>query len=148
MNKFPEITEPDVNDNKFWYLENLNNSQRQAAETLDGPLLVLAGAGTGKTRVLITRIAHILMLGHATPSEILAVTFTNKAANEMKQRVSELIKRPIEGWWLGTFHSIGARILRAHANTVGLQSNFTILDSDDQARLIKLIMGRNNIDDK
>jgi len=148
MNKFPEITEPDVNDNKFWYLENLNNSQRQAAETLDGPLLVLAGAGTGKTRVLITRIAHILMLGHATPSEILAVTFTNKAANEMKQRVSELIKRPIEGWWLGTFHSIGARILRAHANTVGLQSNFTILDSDDQARLIKQIMGRNNIDDK
>src|SRR5215471_16940587 len=94
------------------YLAELNPEQREAVETLDGPVLVLAGAGTGKTRVLTTRIAHILNLGRAYPSQILAVTFTNKAANEMKARVSALIGRPVEGWWLGTFHSLAARLLR------------------------------------
>jgi DNA helicase-2/ATP-dependent DNA helicase PcrA len=150
MNELPELTEPipEDGDNKLWYLEKLNDSQRQAAKTLDGPLLVLAGAGTGKTRVLITRIAHILMLGRAHPGEILAVTFTNKAAREMKARVSELVGKPVEGWWIGTFHAIGARILRTHAQTMGLKSNFTILDIDDQVRLIKQIMRRHDIDEK
>src|SRR6058998_2090048 len=94
------------------YLDTLNESQRAAVETIDGPVLVLAGAGTGKTRVLTTRLAHILTSGRAYPSQILAVTFTNKAANEMKVRVSALTGRPVEGWWLGTFHSLAARLLR------------------------------------
>ena len=119
------------------YLAGLNPEQRQAVETLDGPVLVLAGAGTGKTRVLTVRIAHILSLGRARPGEILAVTFTNKAAREMKHRVGEIVGQVVEGMpWLGTFHSIGVKILRRHAELVGLKSDFTILDVDDQVRLL------------
>ncbi|MGN6572442.1 MAG: UvrD-helicase domain-containing protein, partial [Pseudolabrys sp.] len=104
----------------------LNPEQREAVETLDGPVLVLAGAGTGKTRVLTTRIAHILMLGRAHPSQILAVTFTNKAAREMKERVGTMVGQVVEGMpWMGTFHSIGVKILRRHAELVGLKSDFT-----------------------
>jgi DNA helicase-2/ATP-dependent DNA helicase PcrA len=139
----------DINDeDRFPYLATLNERQREAVVTLDGPVLVLAGAGTGKTRALTTRLAHILNSGAAMPGEILSVTFTNKAAGEMKDRVSKLIGRDVEGWWLGTFHSIGARITRKHAEKVGLQSNFTILGSDDQKRLIKQIMELKNIDTK
>jgi DNA helicase-2/ATP-dependent DNA helicase PcrA len=131
------------------YLAGLNPEQREAVETLEGPLLVLAGAGTGKTRVLTTRIAHILALGKARPFEILAVTFTNKAAREMRERVGKLLGQAAEGMqWLGTFHSIGTRILRRHAELAGLQSNFTILDTDDQIRLIKQVLAAENIDDK
>src|SRR6476619_1893874 len=131
------------------YLDALNPEQREAVETLDGPLLVLAGAGTGKTRVLTTRIAHILSLGRARPSEILAVTFTNKAAREMKGRVGHMVGQIVEGMpWLGTFHSIGARILRRHAELVGLKPDFTILDTDDQVRLLKQLIEADNIDEK
>ncbi len=131
------------------YLDKLNDEQRLAVETLDGPVLVLAGAGTGKTRVLTTRIAHILNLGRAWPSEILAVTFTNKAAREMKERVGQMVGQAVEGMpWLGTFHSIGGRILRVHAELVGLKSNFTILDTDDQIRLLKQLLQVENIDEK
>jgi DNA helicase II / ATP-dependent DNA helicase PcrA len=131
------------------YLAGLNPEQREAVETLDGPVLVLAGAGTGKTRVLTTRIAHILSLGRAKPSEILAVTFTNKAAREMKARVGHMVGQIVEGMpWLGTFHSIGARILRRHAELVGLKPDFTILDTDDQIRLIKQLIEADNIDEK
>ncbi|HCM83134.1 MAG TPA: DNA helicase II, partial [Rhodospirillaceae bacterium] len=105
-------------------------------------------AGTGKTRVLTTRIAHILLTGRAHPGQILAVTFTNKAAREMKERIGELLQRPVEGWWLGTFHALAARILRRHAERIGLQSNFTILDEDDQLRLLKQILATYNFDDK
>src|SRR5689334_20165954 len=114
------------------YLRGLNPEQRDAVLSLDGPVLVLAGAGTGKTRVLTTRLAHILATRRAWPSQILAVTFTNKAALEMKERLSRMIGQQAEGLWLGTFHSIGARILRRHAEAVGLKPNFTILDTDDQ----------------
>jgi DNA helicase-2/ATP-dependent DNA helicase PcrA len=130
------------------YLDTLNESQRAAVEAVDGPVLVLAGAGTGKTRVLTTRLAHILTSGRAYPSQILAVTFTNKAANEMKARVSALTGRPVEGWWLGTFHALAARLLRRHAELVGLKPNFTILDTDDQVRLLKQLIQAANIDDK
>lgn len=131
------------------YLENLNPQQTEAVLALDGPVLVLAGAGTGKTRVLTTRLAHLLHTGKAWPSQILAVTFTNKAAQEMRERVSHLLGgAPVEGWWLGTFHSLCARMLRRHAELVGLSSNFTILDPDDQIRLIKQIMENENIDHK
>src|SRR5213078_1545149 len=131
------------------YLAGLNPEQREAVETLDGPLLVLAGAGTGKTRVLTTRIAHILSLGRARPSEILAVTFTNKAAREMKQRVGAMVGQIVEGMpWLGTFHSIGVKILRRHAELVGLKPDFTILDVDDQIRLLKQLLEAENIDEK
>ncbi len=131
------------------YLKGLNPEQRLAVETLDGPLLVLAGAGTGKTRVLTTRIAHILSLGRARPQEILAVTFTNKAAREMKSRVSAMVGEAVEGMpWLGTFHAIGVKILRRHAELVGLKSDFTILDVDDQVRLLKQIIAAENIDEK
>jgi DNA helicase-2/ATP-dependent DNA helicase PcrA len=132
-----------------YYLEGLNESQQQAVKNIDGPLLVLAGAGTGKTRVLTTRLAHILQSGKAVPAQILAVTFTNKAAQEMKQRVSSLLgNAPVEGWWLGTFHSLAARMLRVHADLVGLSSNFTIIDPDDQIRLLKPILETLNIDTK
>ncbi len=131
------------------YLLELNPEQREAVETLDGPVLVLAGAGTGKTRVLTTRIAHILNLGRARPGDILAVTFTNKAAREMKQRVGMMVGQIVEGMpWLGTFHSIGVKILRRHAEMVGLKSNFTILDVDDQIRLIKMLLEAEKLDDK
>jgi DNA helicase-2/ATP-dependent DNA helicase PcrA len=119
------------------YLDGLNPEQREAVETLDGPVLVLAGAGTGKTRVLTTRIAHILATGRARPAEILSVTFTNKAAREMKERVGKMVGQVVEGMpWLGTFHSFGGRILRMHAEMVQLNSNFTVLDSDDEVRLL------------
>ncbi|ORE93034.1 DNA helicase II protein [Stappia sp. 22II-S9-Z10] len=131
------------------YLAALNPEQRRAVEAIDGPVLVLAGAGTGKTRVLTTRIAHILALGRARPSEILAVTFTNKAAREMKQRIAAVIGGQAEGMpWLGTFHAIGTRILRRHAELVGLNPDFTILDTDDQIRLAKQILSAENIDEK
>lgn len=131
------------------YIQGLNKAQREAVEAADGPVLVLAGAGTGKTRVLTTRLAYLLNTARAYPSQILAVTFTNKAANEMKERVSALIGgQPVEGWWLGTFHSLAARMLRKHAELVGLNSNFTILDPDDQVRLLKQLMELNGIDTK
>jgi DNA helicase-2/ATP-dependent DNA helicase PcrA len=131
------------------YLAGLNPEQRKAVETLDGPVLVLAGAGTGKTRVLTTRIAHILSQGRARPGEILSVTFTNKAAREMKLRLGQMLGQAVEGMpWLGTFHSIGGRILRSHAELVQLKSNFTVLDVDDQVRLLKQLLTAENIDDK
>ncbi len=132
------------------WLENLNPEQRRAVEHTEGPLLVLAGAGTGKTRVLTARIAQILASGLAWPSQILAVTFTNKAAREMKSRVAAMIgEGRAEGMpWLGTFHSIGVKIMRRHAEMVGLRSDFTILDTDDQIRLLKQIVTANNIDEK
>ncbi len=131
------------------YLSGLNPEQREAVETLDGPVLVLAGAGTGKTRVLTTRIAHILSQGRARPHEILSVTFTNKAAREMKLRLGQMLGQAVEGMpWLGTFHSIGGRILRIHAELVQLKSNFTVLDVDDQVRLLKQLLQAENIDDK
>ncbi|MUZ75247.1 AAA family ATPase [Agrobacterium vitis] len=131
------------------YLSGLNPEQREAVETLDGPVLVLAGAGTGKTRVLTTRIAHILATGRAFPSQILSVTFTNKAAREMKERVGVLVGGAVEGMpWLGTFHSIGVKLLRRHAELVGLTSDFTILDTDDVVRLIKQLIQAEGLDDK
>ncbi|MEO1040614.1 MAG: UvrD-helicase domain-containing protein [Pseudomonadota bacterium] len=131
------------------YLDGLNPQQREAVETVDGAVLVLAGAGTGKTRVLTTRLAHILATGRARPWEILAVTFTNKAAREMKTRVGAIIGEAVEGVpWLGTFHSISAQILRRHAELVDLKSSFTILDTDDQLRLIKQILQAEGIDEK
>ncbi|MEM6413118.1 MAG: UvrD-helicase domain-containing protein [Pseudomonadota bacterium] len=131
------------------YLNGLNEEQRAAVETLDGPVLMLAGAGTGKTRALTARIAHLLDSGRARPFEILAVTFTNKAAREMKERVRSFIGDAVEGMgWLGTFHSIGNMILRRHAELVGLKSNFTILDTDDQIRLAKQVIIDAELDEK
>ncbi|MEO1066563.1 MAG: UvrD-helicase domain-containing protein [Pseudomonadota bacterium] len=131
------------------YLDGLNPEQRDAVESLEGPVLVLAGAGTGKTRVLTTRIGHLLATGKAASYQILAVTFTNKAAREMKHRISSMIGDTVEGMqWLGTFHSICVKILRRHAELVGLRSNFTILDTDDQIRLIKQLIEAEGIDVK
>ncbi len=131
------------------YLDDLNPAQRAAVEALDGPVLVLAGAGTGKTKALTARIAHLLNTGRARPNEILAVTFTNKAAREMKARVGSLVGGVIEGMpWLGTFHSLSVKILRRHAELVGLKSNFTILDTDDQIRLLRQIIQAESIDEK
>ncbi len=130
------------------WLAGLNPEQREAVETVDGPLLVLAGAGTGKTRVLTCRIAHLLAGGHAGPHQILAVTFTNRAAAEMGERVERLIRRPVAGMALGTFHAVSARWLRRHAELVGLGSGFTILDTDDQIRLLRQILEAENIDAK
>ena len=130
------------------YLTRLNPEQRAAVETVDGPLLVLAGAGTGKTRVLTTRFAHILLTRRAFPNQVLAVTFTNKAAREMRERVAAILGEPAEGLWLGTFHALCARMLRRHAGHVGLESNFTILDTDDQMRLLKQLMEAERIDTK
>ena len=131
------------------YLDDLNDEQRQAVETINGPVLMLAGAGTGKTRALTTRIVHILNLRKARPNEILAVTFTNKAAREMKNRIKFNIGDVIEGMtWVGTFHSICVKILRSNAELVGLKSNFTILDTDDQLRLLKQLIQAENIDEK
>lgn len=131
------------------YLSGLNPPQREAVLTTEGPVLVLAGAGTGKTAALTARLAHLIATRRAWPSQILAVTFTNKAAREMKERVSAISGGAIEGMpWLGTFHSIAARMLRAHAELVGLQSNFTILDTDDQLRLLKQLILAANLDEK
>ena len=131
------------------YLDGLNPAQRQAVETLDGPVLMLAGAGTGKTRALTARIAHLLSSHRARTNEILAVTFTNKAAREMKLRLGRLMGEAVEGMpWLGTFHSICAKLLRRHAELVGLKSNFTILDTDDQIRLLKQLIAAADIDEK
>ncbi|HUC70236.1 MAG TPA: UvrD-helicase domain-containing protein [Stellaceae bacterium] len=130
------------------YFAALNDAQRSAVEAVDGPVLVLAGAGTGKTRVLTTRLAHILATRRAFPSELLAVTFTNKAAREMRERLEGMIGRAADGLWLGTFHAIAARILRRHAEAVGLKSSFTILDTDDQIRLLKQILQSENVDER
>ncbi|MFM9973790.1 MAG: ATP-dependent helicase, partial [Beijerinckiaceae bacterium] len=131
------------------YLTGLNPEQREAVETLDGPVLVLAGAGTGKTRVLTTRIAHIIATGRAYPSQMLSVTVTNQAAREMKLRIGHLLGGVGEGMpWLGTFHSIGTKMLRRHAELVDLRSDFTILDTDDQIRLMKQVIQAENIDEK
>ena len=130
------------------YLAALNPEQRAAVVADDGPLLVLAGAGTGKTRVLTTRLAHLLRSGRARPANVLAVTFTNKAAREMVERVSSLLGRSVEGLWLGTFHAIGARLLRRHAEIIGLKANFTILDTDDQIRLTKQVIEAADLDSK
>ena len=130
------------------YLDRLNPEQLEAVTTLDGPLLVLAGAGTGKTRVLTTRFAHILLTGRAGPGQVLAVTFTNKAAREMRERVAASLGRAVEGLWLGTFHALCARMLRRHAEYVSLTSSFTILDTDDQIRLLKQVMAEERIDTK
>lgn len=133
----------------FPYLDGLNSRQREAVEKLDGAVLVLAGAGTGKTRVLTTRLTHLIHTRKAYPSQILAVTFTNKAAQEMKERISAMMGgAPVEGWWLGTFHSLAARMLRRHAELVGLRSNFTILDTDDQVRLLRQLMEVEGVDTK
>ena len=131
------------------YLDDLNPAQRKAVEALDGPVLMLAGAGTGKTKALTTRIAHLLNTGRARPNEILAVTFTNKAAREMKNRVAGLLGQTVEGMpWLGTFHAVCVKLLRRHAELVGLKSNFTILDTDDQVRLLKQLIVAAGIDEK
>jgi DNA helicase-2/ATP-dependent DNA helicase PcrA len=131
------------------YLAGLNPEQRAAVEAVDGPVLVLAGAGTGKTRVLTTRLAHILATGRAKPWELLAVTFTNKAAREMRERTAALVGPSAEGLrWLGTFHSVAAQILRRHAELVGLKSSFTILDTDDVERLLKQLIEAEGIDAK
>ena len=131
------------------YLDGLNPEQRRAVETADGPVLVLAGAGTGKTRVLTTRLAHLLATGRAKPWELLAVTFTNKAAREMRERITAIIGPSAEGLrWLGTFHAVAAQILRRHAELVGLKSSYTILDTDDQERLLKQVLEAENVDTK
>ena len=130
------------------YLKDLNEAQGAVVEALEGPVLVLAGAGTGKTRVLTTRLAYLLHQNRARPYQILAVTFTNKAAREMQLRLDGLIGKAVDGLWLGTFHALGVRILRRHAELVGLKSNFTILDTDDQIRLLKQVLEAENIDDK
>ena len=131
------------------YLRGLNAPQREAVLTADGPVLVLAGAGTGKTAALTARLAHLLFTRRAYPSEILSVTFTNKAAREMRERVGRLVGDAVEGMpWLGTFHAIGARMLRRHAELVGLQANFTILDTDDQLRLLKQMIVAADLDEK
>ena len=131
------------------FLKNLNNAQYQAVTHLKGPLLIVAGAGSGKTKVLTSRIAHIIREKKAFPNQILAVTFTNKAAKEMQSRVSKILGASATSLsWLGTFHSICAKLLRKHATAVNLNSNFTIIDTDDQIRLIKNICKAENIDVK
>ena len=131
------------------YLQGLNPPQREAVLTTEGPVLVLAGAGTGKTAALTARLAHLIATRKAWPSQILAVTFTNKAAREMRERVGALSGGALEGMpWLGTFHSVAARMLRSHAELVGLQSNFTILDTDDQLRVLKQLIQAANLDEK
>ncbi|HSH44769.1 MAG TPA: UvrD-helicase domain-containing protein, partial [Longimicrobiales bacterium] len=130
------------------WLESLNPEQREAVEHFEGPLLVLAGAGSGKTRVLTTRIAYLIHEHGVDPSSILAVTFTNKAAGEMRDRVRELLGREPAGMWIGTFHSIGARLLRRHAGTLGWNSSFTIYDADNSLAEVKRTMDRLNISQK
>ena len=131
------------------YLNNLNESQKEATLCIEGPLLIVAGAGSGKTRVLTSRIAHIIKQHKAFPNQILAVTFTNKAAKEMQTRVSKLLRKEATGLpWLGTFHSISAKLLRKHADPEGLKRNFSIIDQTDQERLIKNICKAENVDTK
>jgi DNA helicase-2/ATP-dependent DNA helicase PcrA len=130
------------------WLRGLNPEQMEAVTTSDGPVLVLSGAGTGKTKVLTARLAHILASRRAQPWQCLAVTFTNKAAREMRDRIFAMVGPLAEGIWLGTFHSLGVRILRSHAEVLGLKSNFTILDSDDQIRLLKQVMEAEHVDSK
>ncbi|MGR4893039.1 ATP-dependent helicase [Sphingopyxis sp. LARHCG72] len=143
----PDLTRPDPSDPP--YLQGLNGPQRQAVLTTEGPVLMLAGAGTGKTAALTARLAHIIATRRAWPSEILAVTFTNKAAREMRERIGRMIGDAVEGMpWLGTFHSIAAKMLRRHAELVGLQSNFTILDTDDQLRVLKQLIQAEGLDEK
>ena len=140
MQTAPDTTNP--------WLQGLNPAQREAVQTLSGPLLVLSGAGTGKTRVLTSRLAELVATGTAKPWNILAVTFTNKAAREMKMRVSSMVGPMAEQVWLGTFHALAARMLRRHADLVGLRSDFTILDMDDQTRLLKQLMEVEGLDAK
>jgi DNA helicase-2/ATP-dependent DNA helicase PcrA len=135
-------------DTEAAYWSGLNPAQREAVETLDGPVLVLAGAGTGKTKALTTRLVHLLATGKALPGQILAVTFTNKAAAEIRERIGGMLGQSVEGWFLGTFHALAARLLRPHAELVGLRPNFTILGDDDQIRLIKQLIEAEGIDDK
>ncbi|HEV7340265.1 MAG TPA: UvrD-helicase domain-containing protein [Sphingopyxis sp.] len=143
----PDLPSPDPSDPP--YLQGLNGPQRQAVLTTEGPVLMLAGAGTGKTAALTARLAHIMATRRAWPSEILAVTFTNKAAREMRERIGRMIGDAVEGMpWLGTFHSIAAKMLRRHAELVGLQSNFTILDTDDQLRVLKQLIQADGLDEK
>ncbi|RSU50620.1 ATP-dependent helicase [Sphingobium yanoikuyae] len=143
------MTVPAPSPNDPPYLKGLNEPQREAVLTTEGPVLVLAGAGTGKTAALTARLAHLVATQRAWPSEILAVTFTNKAAREMRERVGRMIGPAVEGMpWLGTFHAIAAKMLRRHAELVGLQSNFTILDTDDQSRLMKQLIQAEGIDEK
>src|ERR1700759_1662377 len=130
------------------YLDALNSAQRAAVAALDGPVLVLAGAGTGKTRVLTARLVHLLTTGKTVARPILAVPFTKKAAGEIRERVAASLGRSVEGWYLGTFHSLAARLLRPHAELVGLKPGFTILGDDDQHRLIKQLLEAENIDNK
>ena len=133
----------------FSYLDGLNEEQKKAVEALDGPVLMLAGAGTGKTKALTARVVHLLNMRRANPNQILAVTFTNKAAKEMKNRVGAMLGQVVEGMpWMGTFHSISVKILRRNAELVGLKANFTILDTDDQLRLLKQLTKAENIDEK
>ena len=133
----------------FPYLDGLNEEQKKAVEALDGPVLMLAGAGTGKTKALTARVVHLLNMRRANPNQILAVTFTNKAAKEMKNRVGAMLGQVVEGMpWMGTFHSISVKILRRNAELVGLKANFTILDTDDQLRLLKQLTKAENIDEK
>ena len=130
------------------FLDNLNEQQKKAVLDTEGPLLVLSGAGTGKTKVLTTRLASIIYNRKAKISEIFCVTFTNKAALEMKTRVEKILSHPVEGMFIGTFHSIGLKFLRKNSELVGLQTDFTILDKDDQLRLIKQIIAMEDLDPK
>ena len=138
-----------MKNSKLNYLKNLNKDQEIACSNLDGPCLIVAGAGSGKTRVLTSRVVHIIKEKKAYPNQILSVTFTNKAAKEMQNRVSIILKTEAIGLsWLGTFHSICAKLIRKHATAIGLNSNFTIIDTDDQVRLIKNICKAENVDIK
>jgi len=144
----PALPDPPAGSGPEW-LTRLNPPQREAVLATEGPVLMLAGAGTGKTAALTARLAWLVMSRRAWPSEILCVTFTNKAAREMRERVGQLIGPAVEGMpWLGTFHAIAARMLRRHAELVGLQSNYTIIDTDDQLRLLKQLIQSEGLDDK
>ena len=144
-----DLTVPTSRDDLPAYAQRLNPPQREAVTTTEGPVLMLAGAGTGKTAALTARLAHLIAMRLAWPSEILCVTFTNKAAREMRERVARHMGQAVEGMpWLGTFHSIGAKMLRRHAELVGLQSNYTIIDTDDQLRLLKQLIRENDLDEK
>ena len=144
------FTEKKIQNHSYdnFYFKELNQNQKKAVETLDGPLLVLSGAGTGKTRVLTARIANLLLSSKAKPWNILAVTFTNKAAKEMRERLETIIGPSVNSIWLGTFHSIAARILRENADLVSLRSNFTIINTDDQKRLLKELIIFEKLDEK